>query len=105
MVINYYPLINKALSRLRLRDSISTTLTDTSFVKPFITIAREPGSGGAPIAEAVAAKLGFKFLDEEIIDGIAKSTKKRKAIIQAVDEKSRSKIEDIVHSLLNEEYI
>jgi cytidylate kinase len=79
--------------------------SNKSFSKPFITISREPGSGGAPVARLVAKKLGFTFVDEQIVEKIAKSTKKRKNVIQAVDEKSRTAIDDIVHSLLNDEYV
>ena len=104
MDTQYYPLINKALAFFHLKEDI-TVEPEHSFTRPFITVAREPGSGGAPIAEAVAQKLGYELVDEQIIDQIASSTKRRKAIIQAVDEKNRSKIEDIVHSLLNAEYI
>lgn len=78
---------------------------ENSFVVPFITIAREPGSGGAPIAQAVARKLGFEYIDEQIIDAIAKSTKRRREIIAEIDEKSRTGIEDIIHSMLNTEYV
>jgi cytidylate kinase len=107
MAMHYYPLINKIIQSLRIRDRLSGMGLDTesSFVKPFITVSREPGSGGAPIAKAVAEKLGFTFVDEQIIEEIARSTKQRKAVIQAVDEKSRNQIEDILHSLLNPEYI
>jgi cytidylate kinase len=107
MSLHYYPLINKVLTTLRLRDQIiNQDLTlDSSFVRPFITVAREPGSGGAPVAKAVADKLGFTFVDEQIIDEIAKSTKRRRDIIHAIDEKSRNAIEDMVHSLLNREYV
>lgn len=102
----YYPLVNKFLRQFLIKESIrgEQTLTD-DFIRPFITIAREPGSGGAPIAAAVAEKLGYSLIDEQIIDEIARSTKKRKEIIKAVDEKSRTAIQDIVHSLLNREYI
>lgn len=79
--------------------------SNDEFIHPFVTIAREPGSGGVPIAHAVAKKLGFQCIDEQLIDDVALSTKKRKAIIQAVDERSRSRIEDVVHSLVNPEYI
>ncbi|HEX7017459.1 MAG TPA: cytidylate kinase-like family protein [Patescibacteria group bacterium] len=108
MAVHYYPLINKIISHLKIRDSLINSFAlspETSFVRPFITIAREPGSGGAPIARAVAEKLGFEFVDEQIVQEIARSTKKRKAIIEAVDEKNRSAIEDMVHSMLNKEYI
>lgn len=92
---------------LKIRDGLALEHLDpdTSFIQPFITIGREPGSGGAPIAKAVAEKLGFTFVDEQIIDEIAKSTKKRSAIIKAIDERSRSQINEMVHSLLNQEYV
>src|SRR5476649_1663353 len=108
MLVDYPPLVDKALSFFRMREKMADKISiapEEAFVRPFITIAREPGSGGRPIARAVATKLGFACLDEQIIDEIAASTKKRKAIVQTIDEKTRSKIEDIVHSILNEEYL
>lgn len=108
MGIHYYPLINKIISGLNLRDNLSLPFkeeSEQSFQKPFITISREPGSGGAPVAKLLAEKLGFTLVDRQIINEIAKSTKKRKDVIRAVDEKSRSAIDDIIHSLLNEDYI
>lgn len=107
MSLHYYPLINKVLTTLRLREQIvdPELKQESSFVKPFITVAREPGSGGAPIAKAVAETLGFTYLDEQIVDEIASSTKKRREVIQAVDEKSRNAIEDMVHSMINQEYV
>ncbi len=106
----YSKLVDKALNVFKIQEKLSDAssfpaVDAAAFVKPFITIAREPGSGGRPIAHAVADKLGFVCLDEQIIDEIAKSTKKRKAIVQTIDEKTRSQIEDIVHSILNEEYL
>ena len=106
MPVSYYPLINKVLQTLNLKDRASSEHANGhSFIKPFITVAREPGSGGAPIAQAVADKLGFEFVNEQIIDEIATSTRKRKAIIREIDEKSRTRLEDMVHSLLNPEYV
>lgn len=95
------------ITRLNLRDRLAFIDgdSDTSFKKPFVTIAREPGSGGAPIAREVAEKLGFVCIDEQIVDEIARSTKKRKEIIRDIDERSRSVIEDTVHSILNTEYV
>ncbi len=103
----YYQLVNKFFQQFTIKEKLGdlAPVAGDDFIRPFITIAREPGSGGAPIAASVAEKLGFEFVDEQIIDEIAHSTKKRKEIIKAVDEKSRTAIEDIVHSLLNREYI
>lgn len=74
-------------------------------LKPFITISREAGSGGTPIAKLVARKLKFKFYNKKFIDLIAKETKKRKALIQSLDEKDRGMIEDIVQSFFNPDYV
>ncbi|MFZ5376958.1 MAG: AAA family ATPase [Patescibacteria group bacterium] len=103
---DYYPFINKLMTTLRLRD-MSGSLRQSSygFPRPFITVARDPGSGGKPIAKKVAEKLGFLYVDEQIVDQIASSTKQRKNIIRHVDEKSRNAIEDIIHSILNKEYV
>lgn len=107
MASQYYQLVNKALSWVNLREYLREkfSLTEDSFRQPFITVAREPGSGGAPIAKAVADKLGFEFIDDQIVEQIARSTKRRKAIIEEIDEKSRSRIEDVIHSLVNIEYV
>ena len=109
MSTNYYPLINKVLNFLSVKEHVTSSSPslahESSFVRPFITIAREPGSGGAPIAKRVAEKLNFEYIDEQIIDEISHSTKRRKAIIEEIDEKSRTKVADMVHSLMNVEYV
>lgn len=75
------------------------------FSNPFITIAREPGSGGAPIGQEIAKRLGFTFVDQQIIDEIVKSSKLRKDIVEALDEKGRTAIQDFIHGILNPEYV
>jgi cytidylate kinase len=111
MAVQYYPMIDKLFKLFQVQDSISLSnspypgLNDKQFTKPFITIAREPGSGGVPIAQAVAKKLGFICLDEQVIEEIANSTKLRKDLIKAVDEKHRTHVEDVVQSLLNTDYV
>lgn len=100
-------LVNKALQffQLKQRLIIKDIPDESEFLNPFVTVARDPGSGGAPIAKAVAEKLGYEFVDEQIVEDIARSTKRRRAIIREIDEKGRSQIDDIVHSLLNAEYV
>lgn len=106
MEANYSPLINRALQLFHVRSRIANPNdVEDSFINPFITVARDPGSGGAPIAKAIADKLGFAFVDDVIIEDIARSTRKRSAIIKEIDEKNRSKIDDIIHSVLNVEYV
>lgn len=106
MSVKYYPLINKVVSTLGIKHRLLQEIPeDHFFAKPFITITREPGSGGFPIAQELGKRLGFKVHDETIIDAVAKNTKKRKAIIRKIDEKSRTYLEDLIHSALNPNYI
>lgn len=81
------------------------TIPSGLFTTPFITVSRETGSGGAVVAQKVAQKLGFEFIHHQIIDEIAKSTKKRKQIIKSIDEKARTSIEDLIHSSFNKDYV
>ncbi len=107
MKIDYYPLVNKIVSTLNIKDQLlkEADSEEHFFERPFITIAREPGSGGAPIARRLGEKLNFRVRDESIVDEVAKSTRKRKAIIKRIDEKGRTYVNDIVHSVLNPEYV
>lgn len=102
-------LVEKVMQRLHWRKELPTVLDNilpqSGFSRPFITIAREPGSGGHPIGRLVADRLKFKFVDDELIEGVAKSTKQRKEILQQVDEKGRSAIEDLVQGMFNPEYV
>jgi cytidylate kinase len=106
MAINYYPLINKIVSTLGIKDRLLQEIPeDHFFARPFITIAREPGSGGLPIAQELGKRLGLAVHDETIIDRVAESTKRRRSIIRKIDEKSRTYLEDLVHSALNPNYV
>ena len=73
--------------------------------RPFITVWREAGSGGRPVAQAVAKKLGFKFYDRKIIELTAKKAKRRENLIASLDERERGLVDDLVHSLLNPDYV
>lgn len=108
MASKYYRLVDKALGYFNVNKKIASSVyipEEDAYINPFITVAREPGSGGAPIAQIVAEKLGFEFVDDQIVEEIARSTRRRKAIIKEIDEKSRSQIDDLVHSVLNMEYV
>jgi cytidylate kinase len=103
-----YGLVEKVMNRFTLRSEeldAQEFSSQDGFTHPFITIAREPGSGGHPIGQAVADRLNFKFVDEVLIEEVAKSTKKRKEILQQIDEKSRTAIEDLVQGMINPEYV
>ena len=72
---------------------------------PAITISREPGSGGRPIAKAVADKLGLDLFDQEVINAMAKNADTTTRIIKTLDEKSVSMIEDWVSAAISQRHL
>ena len=103
----YQSTIDKVLRQLSLRRI--TKNNNGSFSKdwsiPFITISRDPGSGGKPIAKMTADRLRFRFYNESILKDIAKSAKLRQSVLKEIDEKSRDMITDFTHGLFNPEYV
>lgn len=100
-------LLEKVLGAADLRAKAARThvLSQVPFSRPFITIAREPGSGGAPIGQEVARRLGFEFYDQKLIDEITKSSKLRKDIVAKIDEKGRTVVQDFIQGILNPNYV
>jgi len=104
----YERLINRFMREFWLKHRSEADSGETDYAqhfRPFITVSREPGSGGRPIAQLVAKKLKFRFYDNQIISDIAKSTKLRRSIVEAVDEKGRGLIADMIHGLFNPDYL
>lgn len=100
-------LIDKVLKRSDMRTRVSRFQFTQSlpFSKPFITIAREPGSGGGPIGMELSKRLGFQFYDQQLIEEIAKSSKLRKEVIRKLDEKGRTAVQDFIQGMLNPNYV
>lgn len=55
-----------------------------------LTVAREFGSGGGRIAKIVADRLGWKLLDRELIEEIARSARVDPRVVTRFDERSES---------------
>lgn len=72
---------------------------------PIITVSREPGSGGKPMAKKLAKSLGFKFYDRKLVTLISKDAKKKRKLIKSVDEKVKGFIEEILSGLNSSEKI
>ena len=106
----YQELIAKTMTELGLRKVRGADISDDPDVllkrlSPIITVSRDPGSGGKPIAKMLAKKLGFKFYDRELVTQIAKSAKLRKSLLSEIDEKGRSLMTDFVHQMLNPDFV
>ena len=74
---------------------------------PLITISRETGSGGRPIAYLVAKKLGrpWKVFHKEIIDDLAKGTHLEKKLVKEIDENKIPLIEEVIGDFFGKRYL
>ncbi|OGK37390.1 hypothetical protein A3F60_02195, partial [Candidatus Roizmanbacteria bacterium RIFCSPHIGHO2_12_FULL_39_8] len=74
---------------------------------PIITISREKGSGGRPIAHLIAKKLGrpWKVYHEAIVDEISKETHLRKDLIKELDERNIPLIDEMIAEFFGTRYL
>jgi len=72
---------------------------------PVITVSREPGSGGRIVAEGVAKRLGLDLFNREIIQEMAQSAHISARLLETLDEKGLSVLEDWVSTLVNEKHL
>jgi cytidylate kinase len=61
-----------------------------------ITIAREYGSGGASVARLLADRLGWRLLDRDLLNGIARAANVAPAVAERFDER----IDPWIHRLV-----
>ncbi len=98
-MINLEPLINKHFKNIDfVRSFVEKSPVDQIY--PTITVSRDPGSGGKAVALKIAERLHIKCFDDELIDMVAKKTKSKRQLVEALDEKSQSKVTSIVNSFL-----
>ena len=72
---------------------------------PIVTISREPGSGGRLVAEGIAETLGLDLFHQEVIHEMAKSAKVSTRIVESLDEKGLSMIEDWIASAVHHRHL
>ncbi len=70
-----------------------------------VTISREPGSGGKLIAQGIAEKLGFDLFHQEVINEMAESAQAKNMLMETLDEKGLSVIEDLISSLVYDRHL
>ena len=62
--------------------------------RPIVTISREPGSGGNVIGERLARRLSLDLFHQEMIHAMAKSAKVSTRLLETLDEKGLSVLDD-----------
>jgi cytidylate kinase len=72
---------------------------------PVITLSREPGSGGRIIAEKLAKELGLDLFHQDIVQKMAESARTSARLLQTLDEKGLSVLEDWIATLVHERHL
>jgi cytidylate kinase len=72
---------------------------------PVITVSRQFGSGGYDVAKQVAEELGLDLFDREIIQKVAESAQMRAALMESLDERAISSLEDMLSAALESQHL
>jgi len=72
---------------------------------PVITVSKEPGAGGNILAQKIAERLDLDIFNRDIIKGIAESAKISTSVIETLEKKRLSGVEDFISSLVNKHYL
>lgn len=70
-----------------------------------VTVSRESGSGGTILAEKLAEALGFDLFHQEIIGEMAASANISTRVVETLDEKGLSVLEDSIASMIRERHL
>jgi len=72
---------------------------------PVITVSKEPGASGNILAQKIAERLDLDIFNRDIIKGIAESAKISASVIETLEKKRLSGVEDLISSLVNKHYL
>ena len=81
-------------------DSVGAKSVGKEMMMAAITVSRQLGSGGATIARAVAAELGFHLLDRELVDLVARQLPAAPEATRLLDERAYGWATSVVFSVL-----
>ncbi len=70
-----------------------------------VTVSRDPGSGGKLIAQGLAEELNFDMFHQNVIHEMAQSTRVSSRILESLDEKGLSMLDDWVSSVVYKKHL
>ena len=79
--------------------------TERSAAITMVTISREPGSGGKLIAKGIAERLDFDLFHQEMIHEMALSAKVSSRVLESLDEKGLSMLDDWVSAVIKQQHL
>ena len=78
---------------------------DQSAAVSMVTVSREPGSGGRLIAKGIAEFMSFDLFNQEMIHEMALSANVSARVLESLDEKGLSMLEDWVAAVVNHRHL
>ena len=88
-----------------IKDQIVKWKDKTHAHVPVITISSQPGSGGRIIARQLANRLLIDLFDRDIVKEIAESAHISRTVIETMEKKRLSGVQDFISSLINDRYL
>jgi cytidylate kinase len=70
-----------------------------------VTLSGEPGSGGRLVASKLAEKLGIDIFNKEVINEMAKSADVSEKLLETLDERGLSTLEDWISGLVHDRHL
>ncbi len=70
-----------------------------------ITVSREPGSGGRIVAKKIAERLNLDLFHQEIIHEMAMSSNVSARLLETLDEKALTVLQDWISTLVNRDHL
>ena len=74
-------------------------------VLPVIAVSREPGSGGRILSQTLARRYGLDMFHQEVLHEMAASSKVSTTILESLDERGVSVLEDSISALVHERHL
>lgn len=93
-------MVEEQIKKWEMRRQLERKQKET-WLPPLITISREAGSAGVVLARKLAEELDLDLFDREILNQIAESAEQSEAIIETLDEKGHSFLDDWIASLVS----
>jgi len=80
---------------------------NTNYKLPIITISREKGSGGKPIAYLAAKKLKnpWRVYHKDIVEEIAQETTLDSELVEQLDERQSSAVKELLHTVFGKQFL
>ena len=72
---------------------------------PVVTISRQPGSGGNIVAKRITELLNFDLFYQKVIHQMAQSSKVSTQLLETLDERGLTILEDWIASLVDENHL